>query len=453
MKILVSEKLSEHKYKTPEGYLICTDAILARTGKQTYTKDEVFGDGDNTEIDIDRPYDQVMNEKTIASFENKPVTFDHPEEDVNVGNYKSYSVGYVRDVHQGKVDGKDVILGNLVITDQDAINAIESGEHTDLSCGYDCDIKDDGNGGYAQNNIRGNHVALCKEGRAGMARIVDSNARDLVNDSKELVVGKWYEFAKKIEVERNQYATSLRISGKSGNVYRYTIYLKNGEMHGSGTYSEIKERFNIKDSIVDSKTHAFSRLRDSYVIEELPKDETVDDYIPILKKYNLKIQKLSGNKVKVIGNRNDIVRYYDKEIGIDEDDIGIEDSKVVDQSVKDAEWSNDWADLDDLGIDDRDKKAVEAYFKKLASKYGVSYVRTDYSYGDPCPTFRGNRKNLEKLILKEYVGGSKSDAEEEYELIKDSIKDNDIHDSKEMTISDAIKMLNIVDAYKKAKHR
>lgn len=450
MKILVSEKLSEHKYKTPEGYLICTDAILARTGKQTYTKDEVFGDGDNTEIDIDRPYDQVMNEKTIASFENKPVTFDHPEEDVNVGNYKSYAVGYVRDVHQGKVDGKDVILGNLVITDQDAINAIENGEHTDLSCGYDCDIKDDGNGGYAQNNIRGNHVALCKEGRAGMARIVDSKvednymgvlpkerryryrgwviidrgyssapysiedypyakefrtleeaktfirkelsdskkvedskmndedskARDLVDDSKELVVGKWYEFAKKIEVERNQYATSLRISGKSGNVYRYTIYLKNGEVYGSGTYSEIKERFNIKDSNVDSK--------------------------------------------------------------------------VVDQRVKDAEWSNDWANLDDLGIDDRDKKAVEAYFKKLASKYGVSYVRTTYGMY-PCPIFRGDKKRLEKLIYNEYVGGDRSSAEEEYELIEDSVKDNAVHDSKEMTMSDAIKMLSIVDAYKKVK--
>ena len=195
MKVLVSEKLSEHKYKTPEGYLICTDAILARTGKQTYTKDEVFGDGDNSEIDIDRPYDQVMNEKTIASFENKPITFDHPEEDVNVGNYKDYAIGYVRDVHQGKVNGQDVILGNLVITDQNAINAIENGEHTDLSCGYDCDIKDDGNGHYAQNNIRGNHVALCKEGRAGMARIVDSKINDISWswDSLETFIFKNYK--------------------------------------------------------------------------------------------------------------------------------------------------------------------------------------------------------------------------------------------------------------------
>lgn len=178
MKVLISERLSEHKYKTPEGYLICTDAILARTGKQRYTKDELFGDGDSEEVDVDRPYEQVMNEKTISSFENKPVTFDHPDEDVNVGNYKEYAVGYVRDVHQGKVNGRDVILGNLVITDQDAIDAIENGEHTDLSCGYDCDIKDDGHGSYYQNNIRGNHVALCREGRAGNARIVDSRIED-----------------------------------------------------------------------------------------------------------------------------------------------------------------------------------------------------------------------------------------------------------------------------------
>lgn len=174
MKVLISEKLSEHKYKTPEGYLICTDAILARTGKQRYVKSELFSDGDDTEVQVDRPYDEVMNEKTIASFENKPVTFDHPNEDVNIDNYSEYAVGYVRDVHQGKAGNEDVLLGNLVITDKDAINAIEEGSHNELSCGYDCEVKDDGNGNYAQHNIRGNHVALCEQGRAGIAKIVDS---------------------------------------------------------------------------------------------------------------------------------------------------------------------------------------------------------------------------------------------------------------------------------------
>ena len=173
MKILINERLSEHRCKTPEGYLICTDAILARTGKQTYRKNEIFKDSDDeTEIEVDRTEDEVFSPQTLASFENKPVTVEHPDEDVNVHNYKEYAVGFVRDVHRGEVDGQPVILGNLVITDEQTIQEIENGEHTDLSCGYDCDIADEPN--PCQRNIRGNHVALCEQGRAGIARIVDS---------------------------------------------------------------------------------------------------------------------------------------------------------------------------------------------------------------------------------------------------------------------------------------
>lgn len=177
MKILINERLSEHRCKTPEGYLICTDAILARTGKQTYRKNEIFKDSDDeTEIEVDRTEDEVFSPQTLASFENKPVTVEHPDEDVNVHNYKEYAVGFVRDVHRGVVNGQPVILGNLVITDEKTIQEIENGEHTDLSCGYDCDIADEPN--PCQRNIRGNHVALCECGRAGIARIVDSRCED-----------------------------------------------------------------------------------------------------------------------------------------------------------------------------------------------------------------------------------------------------------------------------------
>lgn len=181
MKFLITERLSEHRSKTPEGYLICLDAILARTGKQTYRKNEIFMDSnDDTEIEVDRTEDEVFSPQTLASFENKPITVEHPDEDVNVHNYKEYAVGFVRDVRKGNVDGKPVMLGNLVITDEETIKEIENGEHTELSCGYDCDIEDEEH--PCQKNIRGNHVALCEQGRAGIARIVDS-----VNDS---LVGK-----------------------------------------------------------------------------------------------------------------------------------------------------------------------------------------------------------------------------------------------------------------------
>lgn len=175
MRFLVTEKLGPHKFKTPEGYLICTDAILSRTGKQEYKRCEIFGDAcDEPDkiVNVDRVDAEVFSDKAMASFENKPICIEHPDHDVNAENHNELAVGFVRDVHKGEDNGHPVMMGTLVITDKDAVEAVESGEYKELSCGYDCDIDDDDN--PQQRNIRGNHVALCKHGRAGVARIVDS---------------------------------------------------------------------------------------------------------------------------------------------------------------------------------------------------------------------------------------------------------------------------------------
>ena len=102
-------------------------------------------------------------------------------------------MGFVRDVRRGERDGVPVMLGTLVITDAKTIEEIENGEHTDLSCGYDCDIQDTEN--PQQRRIRGNHVALCEQGRAGIARIVDS-----VDDEEST----YTEVTKKLEKEANK---------------------------------------------------------------------------------------------------------------------------------------------------------------------------------------------------------------------------------------------------------
>lgn len=175
MRFLVAEKLGPHKFKTPEGYLICTDAILSRTGKQEYKRCELFGDtceDPDKIVNVERTDDEVFSDKAMASFENKAVCIEHPDHDVNAENHNELAVGFVRDIHKGEDNGKPVMMGTLVITDKDAVEAVESGEYKELSCGYDCDINDDCE--PCQRNIRGNHVALCKQGRAGIARIVDS---------------------------------------------------------------------------------------------------------------------------------------------------------------------------------------------------------------------------------------------------------------------------------------
>ena len=175
MKQLITAKLSPNKMITSNGYLICNNAVLARTGKQEYLKSEIYPDSDEDEIiEVDRKPEQVFSEATIHSFENVPLTCEHPYENVTPENYKEYSVGYVRDVHKGNYNGKDVLLGTLVVTDPQCIQDIQNGYRTELSCGYDCDITEGNN--PQQINIRGNHVALCEQGRAGIAKIVDNDS-------------------------------------------------------------------------------------------------------------------------------------------------------------------------------------------------------------------------------------------------------------------------------------
>lgn len=176
MKVLIQTKLSAHKYKTPEGYLVCQDAILARTGAQEYYKSEIYEtfEGEDEPILVYRNPEEVFAPATLASFEDKPITVEHPDQSVTPENYSTLAVGHTRNVRKGRFNDQDVMIADLIITDAEAIKDIEAGVRTDLSCGYDCDITDGDN--PQQINIRGNHVALCEQGRAGIAKIIDSKS-------------------------------------------------------------------------------------------------------------------------------------------------------------------------------------------------------------------------------------------------------------------------------------
>lgn len=205
MKVLIKEKLSPNKFIDNSGYLICNDAVLARTGKQEYLKSEIFPnavDGDSI-IEVDRKPEQVFADATIYSFENKPLTCEHPYENVNPENYKEYSVGYVRDVHRGTYNGQDVLKGTLVVTDASIIEDIQNGIRTELSCGYDCDITEEEH--PQQINIRGNHVALCEQGRAGIAKIIDKKTVMDANDYNAYLTKLGFQWLKKMASDRERW--------------------------------------------------------------------------------------------------------------------------------------------------------------------------------------------------------------------------------------------------------
>ncbi len=178
-KAFYGSRISENRIRTPEGFLICKNVSIAKVGTQQYLGEELGLEGyENILVEVVRTEQEVFSPKTIASFEGKPFTDDHPEQSefVTTENYKQYVKGHVTNVRRGEGDFSDKLLADIIVYDKTVIEEIESGRKREISCGYGCDYGINENGNILQINITGNHVALIEEGRAGHSvRILDHN--------------------------------------------------------------------------------------------------------------------------------------------------------------------------------------------------------------------------------------------------------------------------------------
>jgi hypothetical protein len=166
--------ISPNQLETDEGFLICRNVPIARTGTQDYLASELGMNSDKV-VTVIRPEEEVFSDATIASFEGKPVTDDHPSELVDNQTATIYGKGHAQNVRRGSGEWKDYLVADLFIQDESLIEKVQRGKR-EVSCGYAVDYDDNGDGTYTQRNIRGNHIAIVDEGRAGhKAAIMDSN--------------------------------------------------------------------------------------------------------------------------------------------------------------------------------------------------------------------------------------------------------------------------------------
>ncbi|MGB5119815.1 MAG: DUF2213 domain-containing protein [Vibrio fluvialis] len=165
--IYTTGQIGRTRETTPEGYLLCRDVPVARIGTLMYGDGEVPVTADSTGlILIQRGEEDLFDPQTMASFEGKAVTNDHPEDWVNPSNWKELAVGTAHSVRRGEGAEADFLIADLLITDQDAIDAV-MGEKVEISLGYDADYVEISPGKGVQRNIFGNHVALVDKGRCG----------------------------------------------------------------------------------------------------------------------------------------------------------------------------------------------------------------------------------------------------------------------------------------------
>lgn len=190
MRFYTTEKLGEKQELTPEGFLLCKDVPIARTGIMVYGPGETPIDNGKDLVRIHRDPEEVFRPETIASFVGKPVVNEHPDDDVTPETWKKLAMGVVLNPRQGGEGKTDLMFADLLITDADAIELVRDGKR-EISCGYDAEYEELGQGEGRQVNIIGNHVALVEKGRCGpRCAIGDQAYKGAKLMSKKSVTGR-----------------------------------------------------------------------------------------------------------------------------------------------------------------------------------------------------------------------------------------------------------------------
>lgn len=173
---------------TKDGYLV-GDAKIARAGNvQEYYGRELglTGDDAGKVFGVYRDPDIVFNKDSMRSLAGRPITRNHPSEEVNASNWKDLAKGSVGGTISR--DGEHVVA-SMAIMDASAVDELVANPGARaLSAGYTVDIaKEDGTAPdgtpyqYKQTGeLRFNHVAYLPDNnpRAGNTRIGDKGNPD-----------------------------------------------------------------------------------------------------------------------------------------------------------------------------------------------------------------------------------------------------------------------------------
>lgn len=232
--------------ETPEGFLEGY-AIATRTGVFSYRK----ADG-SIQKEL-RTEEEVFNQDAIDSFKMKPITNDHPDDMVNIDNASDLSIGMTGQ----EIKRIDNYLAPFIkITDKKAVQDAKSGKRG-LSFGYKVNlVKKDGvfkgeRYDYVQTNIRGNHLALVYEGRAGEKAKLRLDSQDAIcvfnnNFNNNLKM-------KKIRLDGKEFEVSEEVASKIDSIEAENTSLKKDKEDLERSKSELQSKLDTvtgeKDSI------------------------------------------------------------------------------------------------------------------------------------------------------------------------------------------------------------
>lgn len=291
MQAYYGSRFSPNMTRTTDGFLICHNVPLARTGEQDYLGSEV-GMSDSSIVKVYRKPEEVFKKSTLASFEGKPVTDDHPAEFVEPGNATGYIRGTCTNVRRGTGKNADLIIGDLIIYDATLISEIEAGKR-EISAGYLCDYREC-DSGMEQCNIICNHIAVVHNGRAG--------SRVAIRDEKPVI------------------KNGGKTMSKKGNIVsRMLAVFAKDEDTTPEDLKEAMDAVNEPEEKPEAKPEVKPEVKDEDVPEEKVKKALDAALAPFMKR-------IADLEARVKDSEPDDLDNLEKELSKDEDPIDNEES-------------------------------------------------------------------------------------------------------------------------------
>lgn len=178
---------------------IRVEGLVARIGIQEYRDSS---GGIRREL---RLPEEVFDDESLASFSLLPLTNTHPPAMLTADTAKQFTVGSVGQLErQG-----DYVKAEILVHDAAAIKAIENGR-VQLSNGYICELDERqdeslttkyGRYDFVQRRIRGNHIAVVDNARAG------EKARLRLDEAEVVETGEFLEAPTSVLSSVNQRST------------------------------------------------------------------------------------------------------------------------------------------------------------------------------------------------------------------------------------------------------
>lgn len=219
MKYFFNTRLGPNRYLLGDGSLLCKDVPIARLGDQAYRAEDLpeLTPDDDGEIIVTRSADEVFSPEAMASFEGMTVVILHPEDEagdilfVDPANWRQLAIGHASSVRRGQGDQSDLLIADLVIKDALGIQSINDGLRQ-VSCGYNAEYDETAPGRANQYDIRGNHIALVPNGRAGI-RCSIGDAQSMASKAKQ-----WFASLRKAVKTRDSAAAEELLNNAPDNM-------------------------------------------------------------------------------------------------------------------------------------------------------------------------------------------------------------------------------------------